>query len=173
MSRILGTFLGITTKRARDKNNVEPRNFKRNKPTKVNNTDKSKEKVGQTSNNFLGQQCFGYQRYGHMKSECPTFLRSKDKVMAITLSDDKISDHESGSDEHENFITFTSTAVVDESGVVEENPSNEEVSESADSQEAFNKFCKVAAKDAMNIDLCFKQIASLELDKKKFIVKIV
>ena len=30
----------------RGKNNVEPRNFKRNEPTKVNNTDKSKEKVG-------------------------------------------------------------------------------------------------------------------------------
>ena len=25
-----------------------------------------------------------------MKSECPTFLRSKGKVMAITLSDDKV-----------------------------------------------------------------------------------
>ena len=34
-------------------------NFKRNEPTKVNNTDKSKEKVGQTSNSSLGQQCFG------------------------------------------------------------------------------------------------------------------
>ena len=33
-----------------------------------------------------------------MKSECPTFLRSKGKVMTITLSDDEISDNESGSD---------------------------------------------------------------------------
>ena len=28
-----------------------------------------------------------------MKSECPTFLRSKGKAMAITLSDDKVFDH--------------------------------------------------------------------------------
>ena len=34
-----------------------------------------------------------------MKSECPTFLRSKGKPMAITLSDDEIFDNESGSDE--------------------------------------------------------------------------
>ena len=52
-------FLRNNNKRAKGKNNVESRNFKRNEPTKVNNTDKSKEKVGQTSNNFLGQQCFG------------------------------------------------------------------------------------------------------------------
>ena len=31
---------------ARGKNNAEPRNFRRNDPTKVNNTEKPKEKVG-------------------------------------------------------------------------------------------------------------------------------
>ena len=58
--------------------------FKRNEPTKANNSEKSKEKVGQTSSNSLGQQCFGCQGYGHVKSECPTFLRSKDKAMTVT-----------------------------------------------------------------------------------------
>ena len=53
-----------------------------------NNAEKSKEKVGQSSNNSLGQQCYGCQGYGHMKFECPTFLRSKGKAMAIILSDD-------------------------------------------------------------------------------------
>ena len=48
-------FLRNNNRRARDKNNVEPRNFKRNKSTKVNNTNKFKEIVGQTSNNSLGQ----------------------------------------------------------------------------------------------------------------------
>ena len=51
-------FLRNNNRRARGKNNAEPRNFKRNEPTKVNNTNNSKEKVGQTSNNSLGQQCF-------------------------------------------------------------------------------------------------------------------
>ena len=37
-------FLRNNNRRARGKNNAEPRNFKRNKPTKVNNTDKSKSK---------------------------------------------------------------------------------------------------------------------------------
>ena len=74
----------------------------------------------------MGQQCFGCQGYGYVKSACPTFLRSKGKVMAMTLSDDEVSNNESGSDEDENFITFTATTVVDESVVVEENPSDGE-----------------------------------------------
>ena len=41
-------FLRNNNKRARSKNTVEPTNFKRNEPTKVNNTNKLKEKVGQT-----------------------------------------------------------------------------------------------------------------------------
>ena len=53
-------FLRKNNIRARGKNNVELKNFKRNKPTKVNNTDKSKKKVNQTSSNSLGQQCFGH-----------------------------------------------------------------------------------------------------------------
>ena len=65
---------------------------------KNSNAEKSKDKVGQSSNNSLGQQCYGYQGYSHLKSECPTFLRSKGKVMVVTLSDDEVTDHESESD---------------------------------------------------------------------------
>ena len=40
-------FLRNNNRRARGKNNAEPRNFRRNDPTKVNNTEKPEEKVGQ------------------------------------------------------------------------------------------------------------------------------
>ena len=39
-------FLRNNNIKARGKNNAKPRNFKRNESTKVNNTDKSKGKVG-------------------------------------------------------------------------------------------------------------------------------
>ena len=80
----------------------------------------------------MSQQYFACKGYGHVKSECPTFLRSKGKAMAVTLSDDEVFNNESGSDENGNFIAFIDTAVVDESVVVEENPSNGELSEDAD-----------------------------------------
>ena len=81
-----------------------------------------------------------------MKSECPTYLKSKGKAMAVTLSDGEVSNDESKCDEDGNFIAFTATTVVNESISAEENPSDGELSEDADLQEAYNKLCKVAAK---------------------------
>ena len=46
LAKNIRNFLRNNNKRARGKNNVEPRNFRRNDPTKVNNTEKPKEKVG-------------------------------------------------------------------------------------------------------------------------------
>ena len=67
-----------------------------------------------------------------MKSECPTYLKSKGKVMAVTLSDGEVSDDESECDEDGNFIAFIATAVVSESISIEENPSDRELSDAAD-----------------------------------------
>ena len=92
--------------------------------------------------------------------------------MVITLSDDEVFDHESGSDEDGNFITFTATAVVDKGVVLDETPSDGELSENDDLQEAYNKLCKVAAKDAINVDLGLQKIASLEVDKKNLLLKL-
>ena len=131
-----------------------------------------KEKVGQHSNNSMGPQCFGCQGYGHKKSECPTYLRCKGKSMAITLSDDGVSDDESGYDKDGNFIVFTATAVVNENVSAEENPSDGELFEDADLQEAHNKLCKVVAKDALSVELGLKKITSLELDKKNLLVNL-
>ena len=140
--------------------------------SKVNNIDKPREKVGQSFNNSMGPQCFGYQEYGHMKSECPTYLKFKGKAIAVTLSDGEVSDDESECDEDGNFIAFTATAVVSESISAEENLSDGELSEDADLQEAYNKLCKVAAKDAMNVERGLKKIEFLELDKKNLPVKL-
>ena len=63
-----------------------------------------------------------------MKSECPTYLKSKGKAMAVTLTDDEVSDDESGCDEDGNFITFTATVVVNESVSAKKNPSDGELS---------------------------------------------
>ena len=92
--------------------------------------------------------------------------------MVVTLSDDEVSDHESGSDEDGNFIAFTTIVIVDESVVVDENPFDGELSKNTDLQEAYNKLCKVATKDAMNVDLGLQKIASLELDKKNLLMKL-
>ena len=62
-------FLRNNNRKARGVNTVEPRNFRNNDPTKVNNNDKPREKVSQSSNSSMGPSCFGCQGYGYMKFE--------------------------------------------------------------------------------------------------------
>ena len=92
--------------------------------------------------------------------------------MVVTLSANEVSNHESESDQEENFMAFTATAIVSESKIVKENPSDENLSENADLQEAYNKICKIVAKDAMNVDLGLKKINTLEQEKKNSLVKL-
>ena len=47
-------FLKNNNRKARATNTAEPRNFRKNDPTKVNNNDKPREKVCQSSNNSMG-----------------------------------------------------------------------------------------------------------------------
>ena len=54
-------FLRNNNRKARGANTAKPRNFRKNDPTTVNNNDKSREKLGQSSNNSMGPQCFGCQ----------------------------------------------------------------------------------------------------------------
>ena len=92
--------------------------------------------------------------------------------MAITFSDDEVSNHETGSDEDRNFIAFTTTTIVNESVMVDANSSDGQLFENVDLQEAYNKLCKVATKDAMNVDLGLKKIVLLEIDKKNLLLKL-
>ena len=48
-------------------------------------------------------------------------------------------------------MAFIATTIVTESEIVDENPSDGELFENADLQEAYNKLCKIAAKDAMSV----------------------
>ena len=107
-----------------------------------------------------------------MKFECPTYLKSKGKAMAVTFSDSEVFNDESKCDEDGNSIAFTATTVVNESISAKEKPFDGELSKDVDLQEVYNKFCKGAAKDAMNVGLDLKKIESLELDKKNFFVKL-
>ena len=47
-------------------------------------------------------------------------------------------------------MAFTATVEVSEPEIVEENSSDGELFENANLQGAYNKLCKIAAKDAMN-----------------------
>ena len=82
--------------------------------------------------------------------------------MTVNLNDDDTIDQESDNDHEENFMAFTAIAKID----------NIVVEDVADLQEAHNKLCKIAAKDAMSIVLSSKKIDTLECEKKNLLVKL-
>ena len=92
--------------------------------------------------------------------------------MAVTLSDDEVSDHEPESDQEGNFMTFIATTVVSEIETADENPSDGELFGNADLQETYNKLCKIAAKDAMSVESGLKKINTYEQEKKNLLLKL-
>ena len=92
------------------------------------------------------------------------------KAMAVTLSDDEVFDNESESDQEENFMAFTVTAVISETET--KNHSDGELSKNANLQEAYNKLCKITARDAISVDVGLKKINTLVLEKKNLLLKL-
>ncbi|XP_045799072.1 uncharacterized protein LOC123893185 [Trifolium pratense] len=74
-----------------------------NKQTNDQRRARSDEKISQSE----GVQCHECEGYGHIKAECPTFLKRQRKSLTITWSDEDDSEEEteSGSAKHVNALT--------------------------------------------------------------------
>ena len=71
-----------------------------------------KRKDGKESQSSQGIMCFECNKHGHLKKECPNYLRRKGKVYATTLSDSNSSNSNSDEscDGEENFSAFMTIA---------------------------------------------------------------
>ena len=78
---------------------------------------------------LAGPKCFGCQGFGHMKHECPTYLKSigKSKALAATLSDTELEDDSYNED---NGILNAFTATINPTdGIVKDVDKEEELVE--------------------------------------------
>ena len=73
-----------------------------------------------------GPKCFGCQGFGHMKQECPTYLKSirKSKALAATLSDIELEDD---FDNEDDGILIAFTAIINPTEEIVEDVDEEEV----------------------------------------------
>ena len=78
----------------------------------------------------VGPKCFGCQGFGHMKQECPTYLKSirKSKALAATLSDTKPEDDSDNKDD--GILNAFTDTVNPTKGIVEDVNEQEELVES-------------------------------------------
>ena len=127
----------------------------------------------------VGPKCFECQGFGHMKHECPIYLKSigKSKALAANLSDTKPEDD---FDNEDDKILNAFTATVNHTdGIVEDVVEEEELVESKfekmddqdDIHTAYEKLCKLFEKHEKLYRLATKKLSDVELDCEELSTK--
>ena len=121
-------------------------------------------------------KCFGCQGFGHMKQECPTYLKSisKSKALATTLSDTE-SKIESDDSDDEGILSAFTTIVDPIEGIIKVVDEEEDLVESKfkkmDDQDdiytAYAKLYKVSEKHEKLYRLTTKKLSEAKLDQEK------
>ena len=126
-----------------------------------------------------GPKYFGCQGFGHMKHECPTYLKSigKSKTLVATLSDTEL---KKDSDNEDDGILNAFTATVNHTDwIVEDVDKEEELVESKfekmddqdDIHTAYEKLYKIFEKHKKLYRLATKKLSDVELDRKELSTK--
>ena len=137
-----------------------------------------------------GITCFECNRHGHLKKECPNYLRAKGKVYATTLSDSDSSnsDSDESCDGEGNFFAFMTIAPVESSddlGVLVEELGEHElesiriVEESDDEedegivglQETYNSLLEKTGEYAKVANAAIKKMKRVEEDYRSLLVR--
>ena len=143
--------------------------------------DKGK-KDARDSNQYTvpaGPKCFRCQGFGHMKQECPPYLKSirKSKALAATLSDTEPKNDSNNKDDG-ILKAFTATVnptdgivedVVEEEELVE--PKFEKMDDQDDIHTAYEKLYKLSEKYEKLYRLTIKKLSDVELDREELSTK--
>ena len=124
-------------------------------------------------------KCFGCQGFGHMKQECPTYLKiiGKSKALATTLND--IEPEDDSNNEDDGILNAFTATVNPTEGIVEDVDEEEELVESKfekmDEQDdiytAYAKLYKVLEKHEKLYRLAIKKLSDVELKREEISTK--
>ena len=125
-------------------------------------------------------KCFGCQGFGHMKQECPTYLKKigKSKALVATLCDTELETKSNDSDDERILSAFTATVDSTE-GMIEAMDEEEDLVESKfekmdeqdDIRTAYAKLYKVSEKHEKLYRLATKKLSDVELDREELSTK--
>ena len=146
--------------------------------------DKTKREANDGGQNSIvpsGPKCYRCQGYGHMKQECPTYLKSigKSKALAATLSDTEPEAESDDSDQEGIVNAFTATidsleeaieSVDDEEKLMESK--FEKMDEQDDIHTAYSKLDKVSEKHDKLYKLATKKLSEVDLEREELSTKV-
>ena len=126
-----------------------------------------------------GPKCFGCEDFGHMKQECPTYLKfiGKSKTLAAMLSD--IEPEDDSDNEDDGILNAFTTTVNLTEGIVEDVDDEEDLVDSKfekiddqdDIHTTYEKLYKVSKKHEKLYRLANKKLSDLELDREELPTK--
>ena len=129
--------------------------------------------ASQNNNVLVGPKCYGCQGYGHMKQECPIYLKciSKSKALATTLSDIEPEANTDDSDQELIVSAFIATVesleeaveLVDEEKELIESKFKK-MDEQDDFHIAYSKLYKVFEKHEKLYRLATRKLSEVELE---------
>ncbi|MCI42166.1 gag-protease polyprotein, partial [Trifolium medium] len=79
-----------------------------------NNNFQRKTKTDEKSNQGKGVQCHEFEGYGHIISECPTFLKRQKNSLTVSWSDEEESAEEVDSETAKHIKVLTGICMSDE-----------------------------------------------------------
>ena len=150
-----------------------------------------KRKEGKDSQSSQGVSCYKCNGHGHLKKECPNYLRGKGKVYSTTLSDLDSSnlDLEESCDGEGNYSAFMTIALVEYSddlsvlveklgehievelmGIMEESDDEEE-ERTIGLQETYNSLLEKSGEYAKMAKATIKKMKRVEQDYKSLLVR--
>ena len=126
-------------------------------------------------------KCFGCQGFGHMKQECPTYLKTigKSKALTITLNDTKHEIESNDSDDEGILNAFTTIVDLTEEIVEEVDEEKdlveskfEKMDEQDDNHTAYAKLYKVFEKHGKLYRLVSKKLSDVDLDREELSTEV-
>ena len=128
---------------------------------------------------LAGPKCFRCQGFGHIKHECPTYLKSirKSKALVATLSDTK--SEEDSDNEDDGILNAFTTTIDPTDGIVEDVVEKDELVESKfekmddqdDIDTAYEKLYKLSKKHEKLYRLTTKKLSDVEFDREELSTK--
>ena len=166
-------------KNANGKGFDKDRRQSRSSQFKVQDKGKKDAKEGGQYNIPIGPKCFGCHGFGHMKQECPTYLKSigKSKALVATLSDTKPEDDSDDGDD--GILNVFTASVYPSEGFVEVVDKEEDLVDSKfekmddqdDIHTTYEKLYKLSEKHEKLYKLATKKFSDVELNREELSTK--